>query len=348
MKIALKSMPYGNLPYDNIEYVTKMMLKLFEDTPYLPFLPKISSADNITNRTLSNIPGVKIKSRQVLFDNTSENFKKKILHLDDAFNNPTPDKLEAYRFSAIYLEKYLQIIKRLQPQETIINLLGPFSISQMLMNKNSEQFLADKSIRKLVVQSVCVKALWIINQINKLSPDTLPIIMLEEPLLNKFGSIKRNCEEVTTDLVTNIYSKVIKKIQEHGGAVGIQSFEKCDWQIPINAEADIISFNAYSHPNNLNIIAKKVNEFLINGGHINWGIVPVKNESTIKAYSVDKAYDHFLKTIYGLIDSGVSEKLAFNRASVSVQGHVDKLAIIFAEKSLIISSQLAKKIPFKD
>ena len=139
-----------------------------------------------------------------------------------------------------------------------------------------------------------------------------------------------------------------QKIKENHGSVGFQCFEKCDWQIPIEAGADIISFDAFNNPNNLTIIAEKVNNFLVGGGRINWAIVPVNNESVVKNLNIDFLYDKFVKTVEGLIDAGVSERLAYNRAMVSVNGHLDKLPLIFAEKALILTTQLSKRIPFKN
>lgn len=159
--------------------------------------------------------------------------------------------------------------------------------------------------------------------------------------------IKRENEDVTRETVINLFTKVINKIKEYHGLVGIQCFEKCDWQIPLEAGADIISFDAYNNPNNLNIIAEKINNFLIGGGRINWAIVPVKTEALVKSLNIDSVYNRFIKTIDGLVLSGVSERLAYNRSTVSIQGNVDKLPIIFAEKALILSTQLAKRIPFK-
>ena len=144
-----------------------------------------------------------------------------------------------------------------------------------------------------------------------------------------------------------MFAKVIQKIKECHGLVGIQCFEKCDWQIPIEAGADIISFDAYNNPNNLNIIAEKINDFLAGGGRINWGIVPVMTEALVKSLTVDQVYDRFAKTVENLVIAGVSERLAYNRAMVSINGNVNKLPLIFAEKALMLSVQLSKRIPHK-
>lgn len=347
MKKTFRCLPTGDLPYTTDKAATKMMVKLFEDIPYLANLPEASPDETLIKRTLINTPGVHIKEKKIIFKNDEEDLKQKLVALDAAFNNPTPENLEPYALNTFFLPKYRQIIERIKPAQTVVSLAGPFSVSQKILNKDGSQLLADKYYRKLVVQAVSVKALWIINKIREISPETVPLILLEEPLLNRVGDVKRENEDVTRDVIINMMSKVISKIHEFDSKAGIQCFEKCDWKIPIEAGVDLISFDAYTNPNNLNIIPDQVNEFLIRGGRINWAIVPVRNETLVKSLSIDNIYDRFIKTIEGLITAGTSERLTYNRASVSIQGNVNHLPLIFAEKALILSSQLAKRIPFK-
>ena len=189
--------------------------------------------------------------------------------------------------------------------------------------------------------------MWIIAKIKEINPETTPVIILEEPLYSQFGIIKRENEDITVDLVTTLFTRVIEKLKEAGAIVGIQCFEKCDWKIPMNAGVDIISFDAYNNPNNLNIIPEKVTEFLERGGKINWGIIPVMNETMVKSLNISLVLNRLLATMQGLVIAGVSANDVYNSALVSSQGEVDHLPLIFAEKANIISVQLAKKIPVK-
>ena len=70
-------------------------------------------------------------------------------------------------------------------------------------------------------------------------------------------------------------------------------------------------------------------------------------ESVVKALNIDYVSNRLFSTMQGLILAGVPEKHVYNSALVSIQGDVDKLPIIFAEKAIILSTQLAKKIPVK-
>lgn len=346
-KILLKCLPVGNLPYEDEMSAVKMMLKLFENSPYVAALPKCFENDSLKYRTLSGIPGVIFRDRKLIFKSGSEKFKQKMVLLDKAFNNPSFELLEPFQMHAPFLEKYLQIIQRTKPAEAVVNLLGPFTISQLLIEGDGVQILSDKFYRKLIIQAITIKALWTIGLINSVSPQTKPIIILEEPLLYKYGDVRRLDESVTREIIVNLFTKTVQVIKERGALVGIQCFEKCDWQIPIEAGVDIISFDAYNNPNNLAIIADKVNDFLVGGGRINWAIVPVVNEAMVKSLTIDFVYDRFVRTINNLVDAGASERLTYNRSMVSVNGNLDKFPLIFAEKALMLAVQLSKRIPYK-
>ena len=347
MKLATRCIPLGAMPYDNIDGTTKMVAKLFQKLPSLYRHPKISTEDTIINRTLSNIPGIKINDNKVMIKITSNHYKQNLAKLEKAFNYPILENLDFFAFESPFIDKYFQILKKFQSPETVINLLGPFTLSQILINAAEEEMLVDKTYRKLFIQAICVKALWIIEKIKEVSPETKPLIILEEPLLGHLGDIKRENEEITVDIVTSLFARVIEKLKEAGAIVGVQCLEKCDWKIPINAGVDMISLDSYNNPNNLCIIPEQIMEFIERGGKINWGIVPVTNEAIVKNLNLDIIEHRLFSTMEGLIIAGVPEKYVYNSAYVSIQGEVDKLPLIFAEKAIILSNQLSKKIPVK-
>ena len=348
MKLATRRLPLGSLPYDNIEAITRMAAKLFKKIPFVAVLPEISEEDTLIKRTLEKLPGIRIQDKKVILKITSNHYKQNLSKLEKAFNHPNLENLEPFAIESPFMEKFFQMIKKFNSPNAIINLLGPFTVSQLLMNAAEEQMLTDRSFRKLFIQSICVKALWAINKINMINPDTVPVIMLEEPMYGQFGTLKRENEDITAELVTAMFTKVVEKLKEAGAVVGIQCMDKCDWKIPINAGVDIISFDAYNNPNNLCIIPEQITAFIAKGGKINWAIVPVMTESIVKTLNIDFVTHRLLSTLEGLILAGVPENYVYNSALVSIQGNVENLPLIFAEKAIILATQLAKRIPIKN
>ena len=347
MKFKSKCFPPGALPYRSVESATKLVAKFFDQMPFLAELPNMCVTDTVLNRTLSNIPGVLIKDSKIELKPEGTVYQKELAKLNKAFNNPNMSNLDYFRIEAPFMEKFLQIVKKFKSANAVVNLLGPFTMSQLLNVAADEQMLTERGFRRLYIQAVCVKALWIINKIKEYCPTTVPIIVLDEFLYGQLGNLKRENEDITVDMVTNIFAKVTDKIKSAGALVAVQCFDKCDWKIPINAGVDIISFDAYNNPNNLCIIPQKVIEFVSHGGKINWGIVPVMTESMITALNIDYVSHRLHSTLEGLILSGVPEKYVYDSALVSIQGNVCDMPVIFAEKSIILSTQLSKRIMLK-
>ncbi|MBE7702959.1 MAG: hypothetical protein E7Z89_02785 [Cyanobacteria bacterium SIG28] len=347
MKYISRCIPMGALPYEDETAIIRMMTKLFVDIPFLPLLPKMEPDNTLFFRTLDKVPGIVMHEKGFSLKPRSKALEAEFAALDKTFNNPSMELLDAYAVESVFMEKYLEIIKKFKPKEACINFLGPFTISQMLNGAADDQLLLDKYYRKIFIQAVCVKALWAIEKVKQYCPTTKLIIIFEEPLLNKFGVLKRENEEVTSELITNLFSRVIEKIHSAGALVAIHCNDKCDWRIPIDAEVDIVSFDAYNNPNSLSIIPEAVENFLAKGGRINWGIVPVMTENMVKTMTIDLVAKRFFATLDSLIKAGVPSNLVYNTASVSLQGDVDKLPLLFSEKALMIEQQLSKKIPLK-
>jgi hypothetical protein len=156
MKLASRTFPVGALAYEDIETAKRMMAKLYEQNPYLPFLPNISKDDTILKRTFSNIPGIKIKDKKIVFKVGSTSYKQGILKLDKAYNSPELKNLEPFAIESSFLEIFLKIVKKFKSKNAYINLLGPFTISQIL-NKTAEELDRFRKENHEELDALCIK-----------------------------------------------------------------------------------------------------------------------------------------------------------------------------------------------
>ena len=173
MKLNFKNLPVSNLPYDNINLCKQMMLRLYEHIPYLPELPKIDPNDTTINRTVKNIPGLKyIDKKLIIEDCTSPVFIKAAEKLERDFNFSEDSELNEYSINSEFWTIYTEMLKRIQPEYTLIKLIGPFSLADTIFNVSTSTILKDKSYRKFLIHAVGVKALWFINKVKSISPKT--------------------------------------------------------------------------------------------------------------------------------------------------------------------------------
>ena len=342
MKMHTKTIPYGSLPYDEVLSASKMMVKLYEKMPYVPYLPHVGDYD-ILQRTLLNLPAIGYENGNFMLQHDYERLRSAMNTFEEIYFNPI--EFDNYLTSPAIWKDYLHIVKKSNPKQTVINLIGPMTVATILTRDSYPSLLLDKFGRKFLVQIICIKALGYIKQIYNANPKTEVLVILEDDKFAEVGNFKREYNSISNESITDIYYNIISKMHDYDARVCIQCFNKCDWQIPIDAGADMISFDAYKNPNNLSIIPDKINEFLTLGGYINWGIIPVKSDEYLKTLSLERLYNLFKKSTEGLINSGVNPKLLYNNSTVSIQGDMSDLSVMFAEKAIMLSIQLGKRIP---
>ena len=64
--------------------------------------------------------------------------------------------------------------------------------------------------------------------------------------------------------------------------------------------------------------------------------------------NIDKITSRLFKTFESLIIAGVPADYVYKSALVSIQGNLNHLPIIFAEKAAILADQLSKRLPIKN
>ena len=346
MNLNFYNLPIGNLPYEDIQLCKQMMLRLYENVPFLPELPLMNPDDDVFHKTVSGFPWFQFKDGKLIMnEGSNERLLQLTALMEKIYNSAPPYDLDMFSVTAPYFEMYIEMLKRIKPKFTVINLLGPFTLVNSVFNKNTGALLSDKAYRKLFIYIVTIKALWFISKIKEASPETKPLIIFDERLLIRFGTLKRTNENITKETITTMFAKTFSRLRKEGAYICVQSFEKCNWQILFDTNCiDMISFDSYNNPSSLNILAPSVNEFLAKGGYINWGIVPVMNETVIRSLSVNMIYDRLMSTLDSLYSEGVSMDLMLKHSTVSIQGDLCKYPILFAEKAHIMVSQLADKL----
>ncbi|MCQ2740124.1 MAG: hypothetical protein MJ237_07850 [bacterium] len=344
VKLETGYLAKGDLPYERLQLAVNLVAKKFAECPFIASLPNIYPDDTILKRTLGNMPGIIFKDNTVCIATASAGFEKELEELNNAYAFSKDELLEKYAYDSKFFEKYLHIIKKFKSKYACINLLGIFSLSQMLSQNLQEHVLTDNTYRKALMKMICVKANWIIKKIKEYCPDTIPIVIFEEPLFAQLSILRHTNELITKEFITDIFSLVIRKIKSYGAITCIQCFEKCDWTIPIDSGVDIISYDAYNNPNNLSVMPDAVNKFLSRGGLISWGIIPAASENVVKSLSADYLYNRLKTTIDGVALSGVSQEMLYDSVLVSLNGNTSHLSVIFAEKLFLFLPKIAATV----
>jgi hypothetical protein len=142
----------------------------------------------------------------------------------------------------------------------------------------------DETFRDIIVKGIALKAAWQVAFLKQAF--NLPILLfIDEPALAGLGSsafISISKEDISEDL-----AEVIKGIHTSGGLAGIHVCANTDWNIILNSDIDIISFDAYSFFDKFITCKDLIHTFLKRGGLIAWGIIPTADPENVDKESCE-------------------------------------------------------------
>jgi methionine synthase II (cobalamin-independent) len=103
------------------------------------------------------------------------------------------------------------------------------------------------------------------------------MIFLDEPYLSSVGS---GFSPIQRDDVVTMLKEVINYLRERSDAlIGIHCCGNTDWSMVIEAEPNIINFDAFDYMDHFLLYRKEIVRFLKMGGILAWGVVPTTNLS---------------------------------------------------------------------
>jgi hypothetical protein len=125
-------------------------------------------------------------------------------------------------------------------------------------------------LRDVLLKQLSLQAAW---QARSLGRFGLPaLIFMDDPVIYSCGMSDRigvSREEVLTEL--NEFASFVRSA---GGLVGVHSCADLDWSLLLEAELDIISFDAYQFASSFVLFPELIRSFLERGGVVAWGLIP--------------------------------------------------------------------------
>jgi hypothetical protein len=116
-------------------------------------------------------------------------------------------------------------------------------------------------------------AYWQIDEIKKAGYK--PLLVLDEPLLpSSMGPLGSASAKKTLQFLRSMVSR----LRRRGALIGIHCCNRVSPELLINSGADLIHFDAFDFPTQVTASRKKIQDFLLDGGLIAWGIIPIEGE----------------------------------------------------------------------
>ncbi len=151
--------------------------------------------------------------------------------------------------------------------------VGPVSFAAGIKGADGRPLLSNPDLKDALTKGIAIKALW---QAGELARSGKRVIMfLDEPYLSGFGSAFSPIERHE---VIDMLKEVIDYLRERSDVlIGIHCCGNTDWSMIIDADPDIINFDAFAFMDYFLLYPDAVSRFINSGGSIAWGIVPTSD-----------------------------------------------------------------------
>ena len=339
----------GSVPHTTPWYPLEMFLDVAPEAPPWPQLPKRHWREGLLPQYAEGLPGLveHIQAGKVSVNKEAENvaqamtvFYEAVMRAQETgdFSYFEISEKASSGISAAR-EAFSKLTSR--PPYVKVQTTGPVSFALGVSDEKDIPLYYDDNYADIVLQNVIMKSLW---QIRLFKPYGEKVIcFLDEPTLSSFGSSVYI--HVTQEQVVSKLSTVVEALHQAGAIVGVHVCGNSEWTMLMDAEADILSFDAYTYGEGMALYAPQVAEYLKKGGTLAWGIVPTN--AAIAEETAASLERKLAKLVEHLAGHGVDRDLIWQQTIITPSCGMGSMTEPDAERVLGTLGELAASVQEK-
>jgi hypothetical protein len=216
---------------------------------------------------------------------------------------------------------------------------GPCTFALATVDENKRALYYNEEFRDVIVKALAMKSRW---QIQRLKPFAERVIcFVDEPILAGFGS--STYVSVGRDDVVASIAEVIEAIRQEGAISGVHCCGNTEWSIPIDAGADIISFDAFQYGETIAIYPDHVRRLLEQGRALAFGLVPTSAQ--VREQTVATLTDHYDRLVDQLAEkSGLAKPLIHEQTILTGSCGTGTMSVEDAERVFALTGDLTRAL----
>jgi hypothetical protein len=259
----------GSLPHRDAEEACRLIFSSF-DIPFWPQLPNRSFREFMIPQYSEGMPFFKASPEKQSFwieKNASDD-------LERFYESWTEEsRIAVSEDYAKGLHTFVTLIKNRRFDHLKGHITGPLTFTLGLKDNEGKPVYFDEELREISLMLLKAKIRW---QIDLLRPYTGGVIIfIDEPILSALGSSAYL--GVSNDEALRMLKEIIGTVRAEGGISGIHCCGNADWPLVIRSRPDIINFDAYDYVDTVALYPEEFGNFLEEGGHLAWGIIPTSD-----------------------------------------------------------------------
>lgn len=292
---------------------------VWQYTPEIPIWVQLPyySEEGMIAQFASGMPQLCADPKRIFIDTESDAIDDASLHFYEEYMAVIDGqtRLEDSRFildpacaQGFYrLQEHLA--KQGPPQKAVKGqITGPMTFATGLSDAGRRAIFYNPQLRDIAVKLLALKARWQVEQLSRCRRPV--IIFLDEPALAGFGSSA--FIGVSHAEILACINEIVESIHAAGGLAGIHVCANTDWAMIMDANVDIVNFDAYGFFDRFILYSDQIVDFFKSGRILAWGIVPTSDSADIdreSAASLVSAWNEKAAAIEALgIDRTVIER----------------------------------------
>lgn len=180
-------------------------------------------------------------------------------------------------------------------------------------------------------------AFWQIGQIK--NHGLKPILVIDEPQLPTYMGPASSAQAKRT---LKLLRSIVKRLKSRGALVGIHCCNRIAPSALIDLGVDLVHFDAYDFPSQIQASREKLQQFLREGGTIAWGIIPIAE--TLNAGLEAKLEKRLGELFLSLETRGLPLRTVLAQSMVAPTCGTGSLTVEQSDKILNFATSLSKRL----
>jgi methionine synthase II (cobalamin-independent) len=338
----------GSLPMDNYAAATQRVLDHTPEIPLWVQLPVFREAGMIA-QFMPGLPGVTTEKDRTFIDKGREGFDQEILSFyeDYLMVSDGGGDLDGSRFAmdgaeAAGVQTFIDMVGALPDRPYAIKgqITGPITFGTGVTDREGRAVFYDEELRDVMIKHLALKAAW---QTRVLGQFGRPVIVFfDEPALAGFGSSA--FLTITKEAVREAIGELSAAVHAQGGLTGVHVCANTEWDLLLDSDLDVISFDAYSYFDKFMLYGSHIKAFLERGGILASGIVPTSPVEVIAQETVDTLFARWEDQASRLMDLGLSRDIIVRQTLITPSCGTGSLPLDMAMKVLEMTRDLSAKV----
>ncbi len=338
----------GSVPMDDHAAATKLVMEYATEIPLWVQLP-VYKEEGMVAQFLPGMPGVVTEDDRTFIDGAIEGFDEEVLQFYEEYLMITEGGAELtgsrFEISEKSARGFFELIKQVEassekPVAVKGQITGPITFATGTTDREGRAIFYDDQLRDIAIKQLAMKAGWQTKELNKLG---LPVIMFfDEPALAGFGSSA--FLTITKEAVTEAIDELIRAVHAENGLAGVHVCANTEWDLLLDSDLDIISFDAYEYFEKFVLSGDKIKKFIDRGGILAFGIVPTANVEDIEKESAESLAAKWEEQAANLGKIGIDREKVLSQALITPSCGTGSLPFESALRVLDLTKNVSKII----